>query len=119
MLLDNLDFRNEWHKVNQMEKKQNKNKTREFIDKRRPVSDKYYDLLEQDSYYDEDVLTLIKKDPYFYDPYLYLANIYREEDKNEKKARKLEDTAFRRALARIKDKNGNWPNELRWGFLEN
>ena len=102
-----------------MKKKQNKNKTREFIDKRRPVSDKYYDLLERDSHCDEDVLALIKKDPDFYDTYLYLANIYRNEDKNEKKARKLENAAFRRALARTKDKNGNWPDELRWGFLEN
>ncbi len=102
-----------------MKKKQNKNKTREFIDKRRSVLDKYYDLLEQDSYCDEDVLALIKKDPDFYDTYLYLANIYRDEDKNEKKARKLEDAAFHRALACIKDKNGNWPDKLRWGFLEN
>lgn len=100
-----------------------KKKAREFIDKDRKVSAAYYDLLEK---YDgtnakttkTKIEKLIKEDPDFFDTYLLLLNILEDEGKFEEAAQILE-SAFNRAINLITDKNGNWPDMLEWGLLEN
>jgi len=94
-----------------------KNKPHEFLEKPRAAMNDYYDLLESDHETD-DIGALIKRDPDFYDPYLYVAS---DLDKSgfHFEARKLEDEAFKRACSRIKDKKGNWPDRLPWAWLEN
>ena len=77
----------------------------------------YYEILDSD-HDTEDIRTLIKRDPDFYDSYLYAANDLRELGR-ETEARELEDEAFKRARSRVEDRRGNWPDEMRWGFLEN
>ncbi len=94
-----------------------KNKLREFLEKGRPVMGEYYDILES-SHNTEDIRILIERDPDFYDSYLYVANDLRKSG-HESEARELEDKAFKRARARIEDKQGNWPDRMPWGWLEN
>lgn len=92
-------------------------KRREFMEKNRKAMDEYYEILESD-HNTEDIRALIERDPDFYDSYLYVANDLRESG-HESKARQLEDEAFKRARARVEDKNGKWPDEMPWGWLEN
>lgn len=92
---------------------------KEFIDTYHDVTDDYYKLMEAEEHSDDDIYALIGRDPDFYDSYLFLADAFRDEDKNEEDARELEDRAFSRALERITDKKGNWPEKLQWGFIEN
>ena len=93
---------------------------REFKDHwHEPVSDKFYDLMEAAEHDDDDVLELINTDPDYFDPYLYLADLYRDEDKDEKGARELEAVAFERALLYVLDSNDEWPDTIPWGFMEN
>lgn len=61
---------------------------------------------------------LIEEDPDFLDPYLELYEIYQVENKDHK-ARQTLDEAYERAIDLITDKQGNWPDALLWGFLEN
>ena len=97
--------------------KDQKPNPRDFLEKPRKIMETYYDLMEDDHDTD-DMLALIEKDPDFYDPYLYVANDLKELGE-EAEARRLEDEAFTRALARIKDQDGRWPDTLIWGHLEN
>lgn len=100
-----------------------KKKVSEFIDKDRKVAAAYYDLQEK---YDgtnaktikTEIEKLIKEDPDFLDTYLLLLNILEDEGKFEEAAQIL-DEAFNRAVNLITDKNGNWPDMLEWGLLEN
>lgn len=85
--------------------------------------DRYYDLIE--GYPGEErpglrknLNSLIEKDPDFLDPYLVLCEIW-EDEGNSKEADSLLDVAYKRALKLILDKDGNWPDILEWGFLEN
>ena len=94
-----------------------KNKLREFLEKGRPVMGEYYDILES-SHNTEDIRILIERDPDFYDSYLYVTNDLRKSG-HESEARELENKAFKRARIRIEDKQGNWPDRISWGWLEN
>jgi len=100
-----------------------KKKVSEFIDKDRKVAAACYDL--QEKYDGTNAKTtktkiekLIKEDPDFFDTYLLLLNILEDEKKFEEAAQVL-DEAFNRAINLITDKNGNWPDMLEWGLLEN
>lgn len=95
----------------------NKKKTRDFLEKPRDVMNDYYDLLESD-HNTGDMRALIKADPDFYDSYLYIANDLREFGEIEE-AQKLENEAFEMAKKRIENKDGNWPDKMPWGWLEN
>jgi tetratricopeptide (TPR) repeat protein len=98
-------------------------KTKEFIDKDHKVMDAYYDLCES---YDgsnakrikRELRKLIEQDPDFLDTSVMLFSILHDEGKLEE-AESVLDQAFQRAIKRITDKNGQWPDELRWGCLEN
>ena len=61
---------------------------------------------------------MIKKDPDFLDTYLLLYSILQKENKLEEAELVLDD-AYNRAINLIMDKNGNWPDVLEWGWMEN
>jgi len=83
----------------------------------------YYDLCER---YDgrnvksmkKQLKQLIEQDPDFLDSYILLCEIL-EGEGNDAEAEKLLDKAYDRAVRLITDKNGNWPDVLEWGWLEN
>ena len=100
----------------------NKN-LREFVDKEHRVMSDFYDICER---YNErnkalikrELRQLIEEDPDFLDPYLFLYQIL-EDEGNLKEAEKILNEAYRRAIALITDKDGSWPDILKWGWLEN
>ena len=61
---------------------------------------------------------LIEKDPDYFDPYLFLSEIFRAEN-SEEEAEKLLNEAYNRAIELITDKKGNWPDVLAWLWYEN
>lgn len=94
-----------------------------FVDKNRPVQMKYYDEIDRlESATDREAIRamekLIKEDPDFFEPYLFLYGIYQDNSKWEK-ADEILDKAYSRAIKLISDEKGNWPEVLFWGFLEN
>ncbi len=96
---------------------------REFVDKKRPVMREWYDLIERAENLGiegikEEAKELIKKDPDFLDPYTLLFEILQDEGDFEG-AEAMLDEAYQRAIRLITDKEGNWPDLLEWGFLEN
>lgn len=98
---------------------------RVFMDKDRKVMSAYYDLCD---YYDSDdcdypsaekrLREFINEDPDFLDPYLTLMEILLEKG-NDAEAGRLLNDAYERAVKLITDEDGNWPDELLWGRLEN
>lgn len=97
-------------------------KQREFVDKDREIMSEYYDVCEEyDGRYskslDDQMKALIEKDPDYLEPYLLL--YYMLKNQHIKDAEKLLDEAYDRAIKLITNKNGNWPDILEWGFLEN
>lgn len=96
-----------------------------FVDQHRPVQSKYYELMErthQENLGYPKAIKLLKRlleeDPDFLAPYLEIYEIYQIENK-EDRARQILDGAYERAIHLITDKQGNWPDILLWGFLEN
>lgn len=94
-----------------------------FVDKNRPVQMKYYDLLDSPNIMtnremENKIKKLIKEDPDFLDTYLILYEIYQDEG-DLKNAEDILNEAYQRAINLITDKEGNWPESLMWGFLEN
>jgi hypothetical protein len=61
---------------------------------------------------------MIERDPDYYDPYLLLASIQAQQEDPELTLRLIE-TAYQRALARILDQQGNWPQFLEGGWPQN
>ncbi len=96
----------------------------EFIDDDHPVMSAYYDLVERfqaqgpTPAIQKSLERMIERDPDFYDPYLMLRDILIRQGKAAE-GNALLETAYRRALGRITDKDGNWPASLEWGWLEN
>lgn len=91
---------------------------KEFFDKARKTMSKFYDLQDIGRLSDVNLRVLIREDPDFYDSYLFLADNYKDSEQL-KESKRLESESFKRALSRIQDKNGNWPDEMPWGWLEN
>jgi len=97
--------------------------SREYIDKDREVMTEYYDLQEEYSGSGGKTLKrklrrLIEKDADFLDSYLVLCEIL-EDEGNYTEAEGMLDKAYDRAMKLILDRNGEWPDILMWGFLEN
>ena len=98
-------------------------KPREFIDKKHPVMEEYYELIDR---YGESnpkslktqVRKLIEQDPDFLDPYIILFEILQDEGKIQE-AEKILNRAYKRAIKLITDSEGNWPDIIEWGYLEN
>ncbi len=96
-------------------------KIRNFMDDDRPVMMQYYDVLEQELNQMDEIKAmedLIKQDPDFYDPYVILSDHYHDIGMDQKATTILEE-GYKRAIARITDKKGNWPDSIEWGWLEN
>lgn len=96
----------------------------EFIDDDHPEMSAFYELSQRYGRQGptpamrKSLEQMIARDPDFYDPYLMLRDLlHREGETAEGDA--LLDEAYRRALARITDAEGNWPRALEWGWLEN
>ena len=104
--------------------KRRKKQIEYFIDKNHTSMDKYYEILESADgkmtalSVIKNMEMLIKKDPHFLDPYNEIANIANENDDF-----KLEEIyrfkAFLMAVTIVADKDGNYPNEMYWGHMEN
>ena len=108
-----------------LERRRSANQSEEFIDEDRPAMSDFYDLTElyeknpRSPVVIKKLEKLVESDPDFFDSYLMLADILDEQKSDTEKAVALRETAFRRALARISNKNGVWPQSLPWGILEN
>ena len=95
----------------------------EFIDiDRFEISEEYYNFLEDpvaDNYIKSEKIlkNMIKQDPYFFDPYTALYEYYLNKNEIEK-AFNLMSKGYKNAIQLI-EKNGEFPNILRWGFVEN
>ena len=94
-----------------------------FVDKDHEVSTAYYDLLEKskrlnDKGMKKELRALIEQDPDFLDSYTMLYEILQDEG-SFSKAEDIIGEAYQRAIKIITDKNGDWPHEMFWGYLEN
>ncbi|MGV9173984.1 MAG: tetratricopeptide repeat protein [Promethearchaeia archaeon] len=105
--------------IKNMERKQ---RIEEFIDKEhREAASEYYEIYDKIlTAHDlkEQMELSIKKDPLFFDPYLVLANYYRDEGKFER-AKKIRELAFQKAMLRVVNNEGKFPKIMEWVWLEN
>jgi len=93
----------------------------EFIDKDHKVANEYYELLDNDlspGQLKRSLKRLINEDPFFFDPYLILAEIFYNEGKHNQ-GKDLLQKAFQNAMMKIVNKEGKWPKIMEWGWLEN
>lgn len=98
-----------------------KKQIQEFTDDNRPVLSRYYDVLEHNLsplQLETKMRQLIKKDPDFYEPYIAIADMYVDQGMEEE-ARTLVYQGFCRAMKRIVDSQGRFPQNIPWGWLEN
>ncbi|MDA3840760.1 MAG: tetratricopeptide repeat protein [Patescibacteria group bacterium] len=99
-----------------------KKQLKEFVDdNHHEVMDDFYDIYESemsDNEVEIELRRLIEVDEYFFDSYISLADILSHSNRVEE-ADELLQAAYTKALMKIVDKDGNWPKELRWGYLEN
>lgn len=94
---------------------------REFVDKDRPVMMEYYNLLEEElelKPLEKKLIQLIEKDPLFFDTYSLLTEVYEDMGQFDK-AEEVLGVAYKKAIKRITNKEGVWPDSLEWGWLEN
>jgi len=96
---------------------------REYIDKERSTTLEYYQL--QEDFTGENIIDtidgikeIIKKDPDYFDPAMFLADIL-EKAGEIKPSEELYINAGERALDLIPAENGNWPDKLGWEWLPN
>lgn len=95
-----------------------------FIAADSPAQSRFYELAERYGQQgptpvaEKPLRQLIEQDPDFYDSYLTLCDILRHQGRHAE-AEQLLETAYQRALARITAKNGQWPQTMEWGWLEN
>lgn len=96
---------------------------REFIDSEHPIEDNYYKIMDRYTgknahYIISKLRKLIDLDPYFFDAYTSLVDMcYSIEDFH--KGDTIIKQASERALKKIVDRKGVWPDRLEWGWLEN
>jgi len=98
-----------------------KKQIEEFVDNNHSVMHQYYEIIEQelsDAKLEQKMKRFIDKDPDFYDPYTVLTEIYDNQGK-ETEAFQIITQGFTRAMKRIVDFKGQFPQELPWGWLEN
>ncbi len=92
-----------------------------FIDEFHEVSCEYDNLLHAYpplQQFKKRLRNLIKKDSYYFDSYLTLADILIEENQLGE-ARKLIKEGFDNAIKRLTCNKGRWPRILEWGYMEN
>ncbi|MFW5702780.1 MAG: hypothetical protein ACOCXP_02320 [Candidatus Dojkabacteria bacterium] len=95
---------------------------KEFIAKPSPIIDECYELFDNESAdldrLKKELKKLIIEDPYFCDPYISLAEIYQDED-NFFAALDFRMQAFQAAMSQVANKEGEIPQKLEWGWIEN
>ena len=96
---------------------------RDFIDKQHNIIGRYYDIMDRytgrnPNYIIPKLKKLVETDPNFFDPYISLAELYYSINQFDK-VNTLINQASERALKRIVDKKGAWPDKLEWVWLEN
>lgn len=96
---------------------------REFIDEYHSIEEKYFKIM--DGYTGKNVNTVISKlkkliqvDPDYFKTYNSLQNLLSEIGKKEDAIIFIKQ-ACERALKKITDKRGNWPDRLEWVYIEN
>jgi hypothetical protein len=94
----------------------------EFVDKDHPIQSQYDKFLDDPPETTQQIIKRLKyfiqKDPYFFESYLSLYELYYKKGML-KKAAEIIDYGYQKALSYIKDDKGNMPKKLRWGFFEN
>lgn len=93
----------------------------EFIDKDHKVANEYSEFIDNDLSYEQlkrSLKRLINEDPFFFDSYLILADIFYAEGRNNQ-AKDLLQRAFQKAMMKIVNKEGKWPKIMEWGWVEN
>jgi len=96
---------------------------REFIDERHIIIGEYYKIMDRYTgknapYIIPKLEKLIDIDPFFFDAYTSLVELFYSLTQFEK-GDILINQASEKALKRIVDKKGNWPDKLEWGWFEN
>ena len=96
---------------------------REFVDQIHPVEEEYYKVMDRFTgrnapYIIPKLKRLIRLDPYYFEPYNSLVELMILVGKDSE-AYNLINLASKRALKRIVDRNGKWPNLLKWSRIEN
>ena len=96
---------------------------REFIDKQHPPMDDYFRIMERFTgenapYIISRLKKLIQRDPDYFEPYSSLSELYATTGK-VLEAEKILNNAYKRALKRILDEKGQWPDVLKWDVVEN
>jgi len=96
---------------------------REFIDEDHPIASEYYTIMDAFTKKNGNGIisrlkNLISEDPDFFDTYNSLQDLLISIGKNDK-ANDLIREAYERAVRRIINKQGNWPDRLEWEYIEN
>jgi len=96
---------------------------KEFIDKQHPHVDDYFRIMERftgenASYIISRLKKLIQRDPDYFEPYSSLSELHAMTG-NVLEAEKILNNAYKRALKRILDEKGQWPDVLKWDVVEN
>jgi len=96
---------------------------REFIDKEHPIEEDYYQIMDRYTgknarYIIPKLRKLIELDPHYFETYTSLVEMYYSLEEFEK-GDILINRASEKALERIADRKGSWPDRLEWGWLEN
>ena len=90
---------------------------REFVDKEREAAKKLPQVIKTYKFNIPKLIKalkeLIDEDPYYLEPYIFLAEIM-ENEGNIKEAQKLLFQAYEKALELIRDEKGNLPDRLEW-----
>jgi len=93
----------------------------EFIDKDHKVANEYYEFIDNGLSHEQlkrSLKRLIDEDPFFFDSYLILADIFYDEGRDNQ-AKDLLQRAFQKAMMKIVNKEGKWPKIMEWGWVEN
>jgi hypothetical protein len=93
----------------------------EFVDKDHPVMSEFYNLMTKKRtppQMEKKLRVLIEKDPGFLDPYVQLSHLLLSAGAAEEGC-EIAAEAFSVAQKMIADREGNWPERMEWGWLEN
>lgn len=104
-----------------VELKKPQEQIQEFVDIARKVVYEYDEVLDSNLSSKkmlEKMYQLIEKDKDFYDSYLTVHRILLEKGKDKEAAQILKE-AYDRAIDRITDVHGNWPQKMSWFILDN
>ncbi len=96
---------------------------KEYIDNYHPISDQYSKIMDRFTgknvpYIIPRLKKIIQADPTYFDPYNSLVDLLMLSGK-ESEAFSYIKQASQKALSRIVDRKGTWPDRLKWSIIEN